>query len=143
MLPGEGRRRWQRSFDHRPLPQPLFGGLRSNDRLVAFPFRPHAHHTLGRQLLLRRSERVLDLQSLGIDSLRHLVACKALMSKLCFKVVDGVARVRQQPLGFLARRGLLPKGLPGGVQLLKAGAAVTMNDGYGNVAVARKLTPLM
>ena len=65
------------------------------------------------------------------------------MAELCLEVVDGVARVRQQPLGFLARSGLLPQGLPGGVQLLKAGAAVTMNDGYGNVAVARKLTPLM
>ena len=58
------------------------------------------------------------------------------MAELCLEFVDGVARVRQQPLGFLARSGLLPKGLPGGVQLLKAGAAVTMNDSDGNIAVA-------
>ena len=65
------------------------------------------------------------------------------MAQLCLKVVDRVARVSQQPLGFLARSGLLPKGLANGVQLLKAGAAVTMNQSDGNVAVARKLTSLM
>ena len=143
MVGGEGRRRWQRSFDRRPLPQLLFGGLRGNNRLFAFTFRSRAQRTSARELLLRRSERVLDLESLCIDSLRNLVACKALMAKLCFKVVDGVARVRQQLLGFLARRGLLPKGLSRGVQLLKTRAAVTMDHGDGDVAIARKMTPLM
>ena len=116
---------------------------RGNGRLVAFPFRPRAHRTLGHQLPLHCSERFLDLQSFCIDSLRHLVSCETLMAELCLEIVDGVTRVHQQPLGLLARRGLLPKGLPGGVQLLKARAAVTMNDSDGNVAVARKLTPLM
>ena len=78
-----------------------------------------------------------------LNSLRHLVSCKTLMTELCLEFVNGVARVRQQSLGFLARSGLLTNGLPGGVQLLKAGAAVTMNDGDGNIAVARKVTPLM
>ena len=122
---------------------PLLGGLRGNGRLVAFPFRPRAHRTLGHQLLLHCSERFLDLHSLCIYSLRHLVSCETLMAELCLEIVDGVTRVHQQPLGLLARRGLLPKGLPGGVQLLKARAAVTMNDSDGNVAIARKLTPLM
>jgi hypothetical protein len=143
MVAGEGRRWWLPSLDRRPLPQPLLGGLCGNDRLVAFPFRPRAHRTLGHQLLLRCSERFLDLQLLCIGSLRHFVSCKTLMAELCLKVVDGVARINQQPLGFLARSGLLPQGLPGGVQLLKAGAAVTMNHCDGNVAVARKMTPLM
>ena len=65
------------------------------------------------------------------------------MAELRLEIVDDVARVSQQPLGFLARIGLLPQRVPCGVQLLKAGAAVTMNDGDGNIAVARKVTPLM
>jgi hypothetical protein len=72
---GEGCRS---SFDRPHLPQPLFGGLRGNSCLVAFPFRPRPHRTLGRQLLLHRSERFLDLHSLGIDSLgqpRGLAQC--------------------------------------------------------------------
>jgi hypothetical protein len=57
--------------------------------------------------------------------------------------VDGVARVCQQPVGLLTRSGLLPKRLPGGVQLLKARATVTMNQCHGHVAIAHKMTPLM
>ena len=143
MFAGAGRRRWQRSFGRRPLPQPLFGGLRGNNRLVAFPFRPGAQRPLGCQFFLNSRERFLDLLSRGIGSLRHFVVCQTLMTEFCLEVVDGVARVRQQPLGCLARGGLLPKGLSSGVQLLQAGVAVTMNDGDGNVAVAHKLTPLM
>jgi hypothetical protein len=117
--------------------------LRCDERLVTLAFCPRAQRTFTSELLLRGSERFLDLQSLCIDSLRHLVSCKTLMAELCLKVADGVVRVRQQPLGFLARGGLLLKGLPGSVQLLKAGAAVTMNHSDGYVAVARKLTSLM
>ena len=85
----------------------------------------------------------ISRDSLCIDSLRHLVySCETLIAELCLEIVDGVTRVHQLPSAS-ARRGLLPKGLPGGVQLLKARAAVTMNDSDGNVAIARKLTPLM
>ena len=125
------------------VPPPLFGGLRGNGRLVAFPFRSPAQRTLGRQLLLHRSECFLELQSLYIDSLPHLVSCKTLMAELCLEVVDGVARVRQQPLGLLARSGLLPKGFSCCVQLLKTGPAITMNHSDGDVAIARKMTPLV
>lgn len=112
-------------------------------RFVALAFCPSTQRTLGCQLFLNTSECFLDLLPLGIGSLRHFVFRKTLMAKFCLKVVDRVARVRQQPLDFLARSGLLPKGLSGGVQLLKTGAAVTMNDRDGNIAVAHKLTPLM
>jgi hypothetical protein len=135
---GDGRRS---SFDR--LPRPLCGGLRGGSRLVAFPFCPRAQRTLGRQLLLHPCERFLDLRSLCIDSLRHLVSCKALMAELCLEVVDGIAGIRQQSLGFLAGGGLLSEGLPGGVQLLEAAAAVTVNDSDGNIAVARKVTSLV
>ena len=58
-------------------------------------------------------------------------------------VMDGVSRVRQQPLGLLARSGLLPQRLPCGIQLLKPRAAVTLNECHGHVAIAHKMTPLM
>ncbi len=74
LIAGEGRRRWLRSFDRRPAP--LFG----NGGFVAFPFYRRAPRTLGRQLLLRRSVRFLELQSLCIDSLHDLVSCKTLMA---------------------------------------------------------------
>jgi hypothetical protein len=122
----------------------LFRSLPPGDgHFVALAFCLSAQRTLGCQLFLNTSECFLDLLPLGIGSLRHFVFCKALMAKFCLKVVDRFARLCQQPLGFFARSGLLPKCLPRGLQLLKAGAAVTMNDSDGNVAVARKLTPLM
>jgi hypothetical protein len=120
----------------------LFRSLPGDGRFVA-AFSLSAQRTLGCQLFLNTSECFLDLLPLGIRSLRHFIFCKALMAKFCLKIVDRVARLCQQPLGFFARSGLLPKCLPRGLQLLKAGAAVTMNDSDGNVAVARKLTPLM
>jgi hypothetical protein len=92
---------------------------------------PRAQRTFASELLLRRSECFLDLQSLCADSLRHLISCKTLMPELCLEVVDGVARVRQPPLNLLARSGLLAQRLPYGVQLLEAGAAVTMNHSDG------------
>jgi hypothetical protein len=143
MVGGKRRRRWQRSFDRSPLSQSLFHSLPGDGRLVALVFCPSTQRTLGCQLFLNNNECFLDLLPLGIGSLRHFVLCKTLMAKFCLKVVGRVARLCQQPLGFLACSGLLPKGLPGGVQLLKAGAAIAMNDSDGNVAVAHKLTPLM
>jgi hypothetical protein len=121
----------------------LFRSLPGDGRFVALAFCPSTQRTLGCQLFLNNNECFLDLLPLGIGLLRHFVLCKTLMAKFCLKVVDRVARLCQQPLGFLARSGLLPKGLPGGVQLLKAGAAIAMNDSDGNVAVAHKLTSLM
>jgi hypothetical protein len=38
---------------------------------------------------------------------------------------------------------LLLKGLSSCVQLLKAGPAITMNHSDGDVAIARKMTPLV
>ena len=143
LVGGERRRRWQRSFDRCPLPQLLFGSLRGNNRLFAFPFCRHTPRTVGRLLLLRRIERFLELQSLCIDSLHNLVSCKTLMAELCLKIMDGIARVRQCSLGLLARSGLLSKGLSRCVQLLEAAAAVTVNDSDGNIAVARKVTSLV
>jgi hypothetical protein len=138
MVGGERCRRRQRSFDRCPLPQSLFHSLPGDDRFVALAFCPGMQRTLGCQIFLNNSECFLNPLPL-----RHFVFCETLMAKLCLKVVDRVARIRQCPLGFFARSGLLPKGLPGGVQLLKAGAAVTMNHSDGNIAVARKMTPLM
>jgi hypothetical protein len=143
MVGGKLCRRRQRSFDRCPLQQSLFRSLPGDGRFGALAFCPSTQRTLGCQLFLNNSESFLDLLPLGIGSLRHFVFCKTLMAKFCLKIVNCVARLCQQPLGFFARSGLLPKCLPRGVQLLKAGAAVTMNDSDGNVAVARKLTPLM
>jgi hypothetical protein len=143
MVGGKRCRRWQRSFDRGPLPQSLFRSVPGDGRFVALAFCPSTQRTLGWQLFLNNSEFFLELLPLGIGALRHLVFCKALMAKFCLKVVDRVARIGQCALGFLARSGLLPKGLPGGVQLLKAGATVTMNDRDGNFAVAHKVSTLM
>ncbi len=143
MVGGKLCRRRQRSFDRCPLQQSLFRSLPGDGRFGALAFCPSTQRTLGCQLFLNNSESFLDLLPLGIGSLRHFVFCKTLMAKFCLKIVNCIARLCQQPLGFFARSGLLPKCLPRGVQLLKAGAAVTMNDSDGNVAVARKLTPLM
>jgi hypothetical protein len=121
----------------------LFRRLPGDGCVVALAFCPCAQRTFGCQLFLNNSECFLDLLPLGTGSLRHFVFCKTLMAKFCLKVVDRVARVRQQPLGFLARSGLLPKALPGGVQLLKTGATVTMNDRDGNISVAHKVSTLM
>ena len=125
MVGGERCRGWQRNFERRPLSQSLFRSLPSDGRFVALAFCPSTQRTLGCQLFLNTSKCFLDLLPLGIGSLRHFVFCKTLMAKFCLKVVNCVARVCQQPLGFFARSGLLPKCLPRGVQLLKAGAAVT------------------
>ena len=89
------------SINWRPLPQPLLGCLRGNNGIIAFPLRPRAHCTLGRQLLLHRSERFLELLALSLDPLRHFIPCKPLVAELGFEVADGVAGVAKQPLGFL------------------------------------------
>ena len=88
--------------------------------LIAFAFCPCAPSTLGRKFFLRRSEGFLDLPFLGVDAARHFVFRKMFVAELCLKIVDGIARVRQCPLGLLARSRLLPKGLAGGFQLLQA-----------------------
>ena len=125
------------------LPQPVLGGLAADDGLVALSRRRRAQGTLGFKFLPGRRQFLFDVAHRGPDALDRLISGEALVTQLCLEIMDRVTRFCQHPFGFLAGRRLRLQGLPGGCQLIDAGAVVgTVMNLDRHVTVADELAPL-
>jgi hypothetical protein len=117
--------------------------LATEDGLVVLSRRRQAQGTLGFQFLPGGAHCRLAVAGRGLADLERLIAGKTLVTQPWREIMDPATRFCQHPFGFLAGRRLRLQGLPGGCQLIDAGAVVrTVKNLDWHITVADELAPL-